>query len=165
MNTITISIILLVLVGLTIHTYLDSFYHVGRLPYPASFSLFVSLFAVSYAFSFTWAFGVVAGVIISLLCFFQLIHSAVLWLFQVPRLVWLQHAREEPRVSMLVYWFHSPIAVAVGVLAAISCFKVPYGSASKIFHGDYWTPALACLAVLVIGNIVRTIVLRFIVKS
>ena len=65
---------------------------------------------------------------------------------------------------MLVYWFHSKIAISVGVLSAVNFFITPYGSVSRLFHGEYLMPALIALSVLVGGNIVRMIIMPIFAK-
>jgi hypothetical protein len=165
MHLLDIAIILLILVGLTVHTYLDNFYDQGRLPYSRSFSVFVNVFALIYFVSFIWMFGVAIGLVIGLLCYFQIIYSAGLWVFLIPYLVRIKHAPEKNNVNLLVYWCHSKLILLLGILTVINFFITPYGSVSMLFNDNYWAPAVVFAAVLIGGNIMRKIIMPIFVKS
>lgn len=82
-----IAVIILVLIGLVVHRYLSGFWEQGQLPYSMGFLFFANLFALVYLVSFIWMFGIIGGIITTLLCYFQIVYSAGLWVFSIPGLI------------------------------------------------------------------------------
>ncbi|MBW2594708.1 MAG: hypothetical protein JRC93_01785 [Deltaproteobacteria bacterium] len=157
-------IILVALVGLTIHRYLNSFRENRLLPYPIGFNVFTIFFVLFYLASFIWMFGIVAGIIISALCFFQLIHSALLWIFALPWLVKMNKNEEMPEVNRLVYSSFAFIVGVLGIITIINFFVSSYRGMWEGIEDNIWLIVITFVAVMLIGNLARSIVFRKIQK-
>ncbi len=168
---LNVIIIVLVLVGLTVHRYLSTFWEKNEIPYPMGFTLLANLFALIYLVGYIWMFGVVAGVIVSILCYFQIVFSAFLWVFLLPWLVSTLRRNFSnlsiallcpPEVNPFVYGGFSYLVIIVGVLVVLNLLVSEYKSMWNLIGDNYWPVALVSLGVLVVGNIVRLICLRLI---
>ena len=162
---LNIVIIALVLVGLTVHRYLSTFWEQGTLPYSFGFLAFVKLFTLSYLIGFIWMFGIAAGVVVAGLCFLQVIYSAGLWVFLVPGLVNMYRNLSIPTVNRLVYGGFSYLVMLTGVLVVANFFVSPYGSMWELIGQNIWTPVLILGGVLIVSNVARLIVLSRMVKD
>jgi hypothetical protein len=153
---------------MVIFRYLDGFWEQGRLPYPIAFSLFSNIFALAYFTSFIWMFGVVGGLIISLLCFFQIVHSAFLWIFLLPNLISTFKSLDNriiPKVNALVYGGFSYLVVILMILTGVNVVVSPYKSMWRLIEKNIWIPILIFLCILVVGNIMRVIVMSKFLKN
>jgi hypothetical protein len=164
-------IIVLILVGLTTHRYLSTFWEQNKLPYPMGFNIFANLFALIFLVGYIWIFGVVPGIIVSILSYFQIVYSAFLWVFLLPYLISTMRNNFSdtviafmcpPKVNPLIYGGFSILVIILGILVASNFFISGYKSAWNLISDNYWTVALVSLGVLVLGNIVRLICLRLI---
>ena len=54
---LTVTILVLILVGLAVHRDLSAYWEKGLLPYPAGFVIFAQMFALLYLVNFAWMFG------------------------------------------------------------------------------------------------------------
>jgi len=166
---LNIIIIVLILIGLTIHRYLTTFWEQGRLPYSAGFTTFANLFALIYLVSFIWMFGAVAGIIISILCYFQIVYSAILWLFLLPFLLSMygtpRNSTVPPQVNPFIYGGFSFIVIILGVLTIVNFFISEYKSILELSDGNYWTPVLSFLAILIVGNVARVVIMSKLVRK
>lgn len=163
MNSLEALIVLLILVGLTIHNYLDSFWELGKLPYAASFSFLVNLFVLVYASCLIWMFGFGFGLLLTLLCWFNFPYNSVLWIFLVPHVLKVQSNPEDFKPNSFIHWCHSKIVIAVGALTIINMLDTSYGHVAKHLR-NYSEPVIALLLIIVVGNIVRMIVASVVVK-
>jgi len=158
-----IIIIVLILIGLTVHRYLTTFWEQGRLPYSAGFTRFANLFALIYLVSFIWMFGAVAGIIVSILCYFQIVYSAALWLFLLPFLLSMYGTHRNfttpPQVNPFIYGGFSFIVIILGVLTIANFFISEYKSILELSDGNFWTLVLSFLAILIVGNVVRIVIM------
>jgi len=184
---LSIIIIALILVGLTVHRYLSGFYEQGMLPYSNGFLVFANFFALTYLVSFIWTFGIVAGVIVALLCFFQVTHSAVLWIFLIiPHLLNMQkvsNIRKNPsfsppvmtegmavtslpkvnlfalnlRMNLLAYEGFCFLILIVTVLTSVNFFVSPYKIMWNLIGKDFWTTLIVFAGVLFLGNVARVV--------
>jgi len=160
-----ITIIVLILIGLTIHRYLSSFWEQGMLPYSIGFILFANLFAILYLVAFIWMFGSVAGIIISVLAYFQVVYSTGLWVFSLPWLVSMHRNIAVPRVNPMVYGGFSFLVIVLGVLTAANFFISQYMSIWDVLGHNYKMAALVFVVVLILGNIVRVSVMSKLMKE
>ena len=161
---LNIAIIALILVGITVHNYLSSYWEQGLLPYSIGFLFFANSFALVYLVSFIWMFGIVAGIIIALLCFLQLVYSAGLWIFIIPWLININRNFAIPRVNPLIYGGFSFLVEIVAILTVVNFFVSPYKSMWELMGENVWTPILIFFGVLVVGNVAR-ITLRITLMS
>ncbi len=151
-----LTLLILIVVGLIVHSYLDVFFELKMLPFPGAFSLFVNIFALAYAVSLVWMFGVGFGLLLTFLCYFSIVNATALWIFMVP-LAWrMQKNPESLKVNPVIHWCHSKIALLVGILAVVSMFTTPYASIAKTFP-NYSTPLIGLLIVIVCGNVLRVV--------
>ena len=166
---LNIIIIVLILIGLITHRYLTAFWEQGRLPYSAGFTTFANLFALIYLVSFIWMFGAVAGIIISILCYFQIVYSAGLWLFSLPSLLRMYSTPRDtnalPQVNLFIYGSLSFIVIILAVLAIINFFISEYKSALEFFNGNYWILILSSLVILIVGNVARIVIMSKLLKK
>ena len=160
-----ITIIVLILIGLTIHRYLSSFWEQGILPYSIGFILFANLFAILYLVAFIWMFGLIAGIIISVLTYFQVVYSAGLWVFSLPWLVSMHRNIAVPRVNPMVYGGFSLLVIILGVLTTANFFISQYMSIWDVLGHNYTMAALVFVVVLILGNIVRVSVMSKLMKD
>jgi len=181
---LSISIIAIILVGLTVHRYLSGFYEQGMLPYPNGFLAFANFFAFAYLVSFIWMFGIVAGIIVALMCFFQVPYHAVLWVFVIiPNLLNKRAARNirknpsynkfkmyalhspgsaryipfalKRRMNLLVYGGFCILPLIVAVLTAVNFFVSPYKIMWILIRKDFGTIMFVFAGVLFVGNVAR----------
>lgn len=162
LNTV---IIALVLLGLSIHRYLSTLLEQGRLPYQMGFLFFANLFAVLYLVSFVWMFGLLAGIVVTMLCYFQIVYSAGLWLLSLPWLLSMHRNRTMPRVNPLAYGGFSFLVMALGLLATANFFLSRYKSGWKLFGETYMITALVFLAILIVGNLSRVVIMSKLMKE
>jgi hypothetical protein len=165
MHPLEVSTTAVVLAGLTLHSYLDNFYDRGEIPYPRSFSLFVNLFALAYCFNFIWIFGAIAGLVITVLCYLQIVHSAVLWIIWLPYLARVKHAPEKDKLNRFLYWCHSKIAFLTGALAVANCVVIPFGHGGRLLEGHYAITIVVSLVVLAVGNMVRMATFKHLIEA
>jgi hypothetical protein len=158
-------IIALILTGLIIHRYLSDFWVVGTLPYPFGFIKFANWFALTYLISFIWLFGLIPGVIVSALCFFQIIHSSVLWIISVPMVLKSNREQNIPTVNKYVYSSFSTIIITIAVLTLVNFFYSHYGSVWELLKHHIWVTIGVLASVCVIGNIARFIVMSIIIED
>ncbi len=172
----SVIIIGLISLGLILHRYLTVFYEEGRLPYSFGFTSFVGLFAFTYLVSFIWMFGVIVGIIISLLCFFQIVNSAILWIFLTPWLLSINRNQSDysflikgelelPQVNLVLYAGFSFLIVIIGVLTIINFFVSQYSSIWEMMEYSSLTIALATLIILIVGSVLRVIVMQIFLRS
>lgn len=162
---LNIIIIALILIGLTVHRYLSFFWEQGLLSYPMGFVSFANLFAIIYLVSLIWMFGAVAGIIISILCYFQAVYSAGLWIFGLPWLLNIHRNLTLPKVNPSVYGGFSFLVIVLGVLTIANFFVSRYESILKLLEYNYWTSALAFLGALIVGNIARVAIMSKLMKK
>ena len=162
---LNIAIIALILVGITVHRYLSTFWKHGQLPYSMGFLFFANSFALVYVVSFIWMFGIVAGIIIALLCFLQIVYSAGLWIFSIPWLINMHRNSAIPKVNPLGYGGFSFLVIIVAILTVLNFFVSPYKSMWELMGENVLTPILIFLGVLVVGNVARVAVMSKFVKE
>ena len=165
---LNIIIIVLILIGLTIHRYLSPFWEQRQLPYPGGFTFFANVFALVYLVSFIWMFGVVAGIIISILCYFQIIYSTFLWILLLPWLLVMHNPKSsfnKPEVNPFIYGGFSLIVVILGVLTIVNFFISDYQAIWKFFNSSLWIIVISFLAILLIGNVSRVVIMSRLVKG
>lgn len=155
---LSITIISLVLIGLAIHRYLNNYWETGLLPYPSGYLTFANWFAVAYLISFVWMFGAIAGIIVALLCYFQLVYSAGLWIFSLPMLINMKRNLSIPEVNSFVYGSFSIIVIAVALLTVINFFISPYGSMWNVIGENIWSLIVIFVVICIIGNLARIII-------
>ena len=161
MTNLELSILVLIFIGQAVHHYLDIFFDLKMLPYSRAFSLFVNVFALAYALNFIWMFGIGFGLLFAVVCYFGILHSTILWVFQLPTIYRMMKKPETVKVNCVIHTSHAKIAIAVGILGIINIFISPYAHLTKQFS-NYTDPLLALLAIVVIGNVLRMItVLRY----
>ncbi|MDI6789990.1 MAG: hypothetical protein QME44_04785, partial [Thermodesulfobacteriota bacterium] len=158
-------IIVLVLVGSALHRYLSAYWEQGILPYSSGFLLFANLFALTYLIGFIWMFGAVPGIAITLLCYFQVVHSAGLWVFGLPWLIRMNKGLAFPTVNRTAYGSFSLVVIAVVILTALNFFISPYKSMWESIGDHRWTVVLAFLGILIIGNAGRVVIMSKVLKS
>jgi len=154
MHPLEIIILLLIQIGLIIHYYLDVFFDLKRLPFPSAFSLFVNIFLLVYAVNFIWMFGIWFGLLLTILCYFSIAHSAVLWMFLIPLSLEMKRSPETVKLNPLIHWCHSKVILLAGILGVINIFTSPYASVLKQFD-NYTEPLLALAIFIIAGNILR----------
>lgn len=162
------AIIILVLVGLIVHRYLSGFWEQGQLPYSFGFLFFANSFAIIYLVSFIWMFGIIGGIIVALLCYFQVVYSAGLWVFSLPGLINMHKSfdnLEIPKVNPLVYGGFSFLVIIVEILTVINFFVSPYKFTWELMGDNLLIPILIFLGILVIGNIGRVAVMSKLMKK
>jgi tetratricopeptide (TPR) repeat protein len=145
-NMLEIIIIVLILVGLTVHRYLSAYWEEEMLPYSWGFLFFANLFAILYLINFIWLFGLLPGIIISVLIYFQIVYSAGFWIFLIP---WLQKVHRSPtfpQVNPMVYGGFSLLIIILGVLTAVNFFFSKYKSLWKSLGYNYKILALIFLS-------------------
>jgi len=165
---LNIIIIVLILTGLTIHRYLSPFWEQRQLPYPGGFIFFANVFALVYLVSFIWMFGVVAGIIISILCYLQIIYSTFLWILLLPWLLVMHNPNSSintPKVNPFIYGGFSFIVVILGVLTIVNFFFSDYQAIWKFLDSSLWIIVISFLAILIIGNALRMIIMSRLVKG
>lgn len=162
---LNIVIIVLILVGLTVHRHLSFFWEEGILPYSFGFLFFANSFALTYLVSFVWMFGVVAGIIVALLCYLQVVYSVGLWVFSLPWLISMQKNSTLPRVNPLVYGGFSFLVMIIAALTVVNFFVSPYKSMWEIIGEDVWTPVLVFAGILIVGNLARVAIMSRMVKE
>ena len=148
--------------------YLDGFWDQGTLPYPMALSAFSNLFVLTYFVSFIWMFGIIGGIVIALLCLFQVMHSACLWIFLLPNLVETLKNLDKftiPKVNYLAYGGFSYIVVLVIILTGINFFVSSYKSMWTLMGGNPWKPIIIFLCILIVGNIGRLAVMSKYIKE
>ncbi len=163
---LNIIIIVLILTGLTFHRYLTTFWEQGLLPYPFGFTTFANLFALIYLVSIIWMFGAVAGIIISIMCYFQIVYSAVLWLFLLPFLLSMYGTRPKltiPQVNPFIYGGFSFIVVILGALTIVNFFNSEYKSILE--QVNLWTFGLSLIVILLVGNVARIVIMSKLVRE
>jgi len=161
---LNIIIILLILLGDTVHRYLSYFWEEGILPYSFGFLFFANFFVLTYLLGFIWMFGIVAGVIVAVLCYLQVVYSAGLWVFSVPRLISVARNPRIPTANPLVYGGFSILVMIVAALAVLNFFVSPYKSMWEMVGEDVWTPVLVFAGVLVVGNVARVVIMSKMLK-
>jgi len=162
---LNVIIIALIVVGLVVHRYLTGFYEQGLLPYSMGFTLFATIFWLIYSVSFTWMFGIIGGVIMALLCFFQILHVSILWVFSLPGLIKMYINRDIPRVNPFIYGGFSYLILLIAILTVINFFVSPYKSMLKLIEDDIGTIVFVFVSIVVIGNIARAITLSKFLKA
>lgn len=162
---LNIIIIVLILAGLAVHRYLSAFWEQGQLPYSMGFLLFGNFFALTYLVSFIWMVGVVEGIIVSLLCYFQAVYSAGLWVFSLPWLISMNKNISIPRVNPSVYGSFPFLIIITAALTAVNFFASQYRSMWELIGENYRTTVFAFVGVLIIGNVARLAIMSKIVKE
>jgi len=162
---LNITIIILIVIGLIIHRHLTMYLELGLLPYSAGFIMFANIFAVLYLVNFIWMFGLLAGTVIAALTFFQIPHSAALWIFLVPSLLMTQKKRTIPSVNQIVYGGWSYILMLLGVLTIINFFVSGYKAVWEYLGHNYKAFVLIFLAIIVVGNMIRIFVMSKFLKA
>jgi hypothetical protein len=152
---LNVIIIVLILVGLTVHRYLTGFWDRGVLPYSFGFIVFLKLFIVVYFVSFIWMFGIIAGIVISALCLLQVVHTAVLWVFSLPGLYRLCRTSTAPRLNRVVHGGFSFLILAIASLTVVNLFVSPYKGMWELIGDNVWTVGVVLGGILVVGNVVR----------
>lgn len=161
---LNIIIILLILVGLTVHRYLSSFWDQGILPYPMGFLVFGNLFVILYLANFVWIFGLLAGIIISAMCFLQLVYSAVLWIVSLPWVIRIQRDPTILRVNPMIYGGFSFLVFLLGVLTVANFNVSPYMSIWQLIGENAIIYAIIFVVVLIIGNLARVSIMYKLIK-
>jgi len=157
-----IIIIVLILIGLTIHRYLTTFWEQGELPYPHGFTIFANLFALIYLVSFIWMFGIIGGIIVSILCYFQITYSTLLWIILLPWLLLVHNPKsnfQTPQVNPFIYGAFSFVVVILVVLTIAGFFISNYQSMLKYFDSNIWIIVVGTLVTILVGNVIRMIVM------
>ena len=155
-----IVILAVIFIGLTVHRYLSTYWQNGLLPYGFGFCSFANKFAFIYLLSFSWMFGILAGTIISALCFFQIVQSSVLWVPLTPWLVVINMRKSFPRVNPLVYGGWSYLIILLAILTVANFIVSPYKVVRQYLDHRYGLFALVSLAVIIVGNGLRILVLK-----
>lgn len=161
---LSIIIVVLILVGLTVHRYLSLFWEQGLLPYSMGFLFFANLFAGLYLINFIWMFGWLSGVIIFFLTYFQAIYSAGLWIFLLPGLLSIHRNLTMPKVNPIAYGGFSFLVVILGVLTVINFPVSRYMSIWKILDYNYKMFAFIFFVVLAVGNVARLSIMSKLMK-
>ncbi|MGD0571863.1 MAG: hypothetical protein ABSB11_02440 [Sedimentisphaerales bacterium] len=162
---LNIVIILLILVGITVHRYLSLFWEQGQLPYSIGFLLFVKAFVILYLINFIWMFGLIAGIIVFILTTFQIIYSAGLWIFTFPCTLTIYRTHSLPRVNPFVQNGFSWLVIALALLTIINFIISKYNSMWELLNYNYQMVAIIFAAVLIIGNVARIIIISQLEKE
>lgn len=165
---INVIILVLILIGLTVHRYLSTFWEQGNIPYPNGFIFFANLFAFVYLMNFIFMFGIVAGTIIALLCYFQIVYSSVLWIFSIPSLINMHKSInlfKTPRVNPIIYGSFSFLVILIAILCAVNIFIFPYKSMWLLIGESIWNTILVSIIIVVVGNIIRMIVMSYFLRK
>ena len=161
---LNIIILLTILIGLIIHRYSTSFWEQKMLPYSMGFLTFANLLVVLYLINFIWMFGILAGIIISILTFFQIIYSTLLWPFLLPWLMSIYKKPIIPKVNLLAYGSLSFIVFGLGILTILNFFISDYRSFAetimKLFNNNYMLLAEVMIGIVIVSNIVRIYIMR-----
>lgn len=162
---LNIAIIIFILIGLIIHRHLTMYWELGSLPYSFGFLMFANIFAFLYLVNFIWMFGLLAGVVIAALTFFQILHSAALWIFLVPSLLMIQRIRTIPSVNQILYGGWSYIVMLLGALTIINFFVSGYKAVWEYLDLNYKATVLIFLIIVVVGNMIRIFVMSKFLKA
>lgn len=174
---LSITILILILVGLIIHRYLTNFWEQGMLPYAMGFLMFANIFSIIYLINFIWLFGFVLGISIAVLTFFQIVFASFLWPFLLPQLMSIH--KDQPasklfskltNVNPFIYGTFSFLVIGLGLLTIINFFVSDYASLIntivEFFGGDYLTPIIWIVGIAIVSNIIRSFVLsKFLEKD
>lgn len=160
-----IIIIVLILVGLTVHRYLSAYWEEEMLPYSWGFLTLVNLFAILYLLNFIWMFGLLAGIIISVLSYFQVVYSAGLWIFSIPWLLKVHRSPTFPPVNPMIYGGFSYLVIILGMLTTVNFFISQYMSIWKSIGHNYKMSVIIFFVVLTVGNIARVAVMSKFMKE
>jgi len=162
---LNIVITILICIGLIIERYLAAYVEEEKLPYTFGYWSFAVIFAISYSVSFIWMLGFVSGIIISLLCFFQIIYSSILWIFSIPELINIKKKNIIPKVNLNVYGGYSIIVMFTAILTISNFFISPYKSIWIVIEDDINVYVIFIISIIVIGNILKKIFLSKILKG
>jgi len=154
------AIVVLVLLSLTIHRYLVSYRDNGLLPYARGFDIFSIILALTHTVAFVWMLGIVAGMIAALLCFFQIVHMTILWIFLTPGLIRVNIEKTMPRVNGVVYGSFSYLVGALIILVIINFFISPYKVVWTSIQKNMVNLAIFGGGLLLFGNLIRIVVLK-----
>ena len=162
---LNIAILILIIVGLIIHRHLTMYLELGFLPYSFGFLWFANIFAILYLVNLIWMFGLLAGVVIAALTFFQIPHSAALWIFLVPSLLMMQKKRAITSVNQIIYGGWSYIVMLLGALTIVNFFVSGYKAVWEYLDHNYKAFALIFFVIVVVGNMIRIFVMSKFLKS
>jgi len=167
---ISILVLILILIGLVIHRYLNIFWENGELPYPSGFTLFSTLFIVIYLVDYIWLFGFLIGIIVFLLTLFQIIFSSYLWPFLLPSLINIHKKPsallylDPPKVNLFIYGLWSFIIITLGGLTILNFFIIDYEylltKIESLFTRNYNTLIILIIGSIALGNLVRMIFMK-----
>jgi hypothetical protein len=132
------------------------------------FLFFANSFALIFFVSFIWMFGIIGGIVIALLCYFQVIYIAGLWVFTLPVLISSLKSLDNfeiPKVDPLVYGGFSFLVMFIASLTVVNFFVSPYKSMWEIIEEDVWTLALVFAGILIVSIVARVAILSRIVKE
>lgn len=166
---LNIIILIVILIGLTLHRYLTIFYEQGRLPYQMGFLVFATSFIILYFVNFIWMFGIIIGVILALLTLFQLVYSTLLWPFLIPSLVSIYKKDELPLVNSVAYAIWSIVLPVLALLTIFNFFISDYlalwNTIFPIINENYSLTIIIFIVVILSGNIIRRYYMRWLLSN
>ena len=167
---ISVIILILILFGLVIHRYLNTFWEIGNLPYPGGFTIFATLFIALYLINYIWLFGFLVGIVIFILTLFQIIFSSFLWPFLLPS-VMNMHKKpstllflDPPKVNPFIYGIWSFIIIVLGGLTILNFFISDYGylliEVEESLNYNYKTAIILLAGSMILGNLIRIYIMK-----
>ena len=167
---ISVIILILILLCLVVHRYLNYFWEVGKLPYPWGFTTFSTLFIAIYLINYIWLFGFLIGIIIFALTLFQIIFSSYLWPFLLPSVMNIHKKPSTllllvpPKVNPFIYGIWSFIIIALGGLTILNFFISDYGylliKIEELSNNNYKTPIILLAGSMILGNLIRIYIMK-----
>ena len=70
-----------------------------------------------------------------------------------------------PEVNPFIYGGFSFLVIILGVITIVNFFISEYKSMLEFFNGSPWIPAIVLLAILIIGNASRIVIMSKLVKG
>jgi hypothetical protein len=170
MNIIILTTIALCLI---LHRHLSTFWEEGKLPYAKGFIMYVWLLNILMAVNFIWIFGFLFGSIFTLLTFFQIIFTSILWPFLVPSVIRNNRKSDlelmlgsEP--SKLTQGGWTWLVIILLLLTIVNFFTSNYSGTKEIIlewaNQDYKILIYCVLGIIVSGNILRIITMKILTK-
>ena len=168
---VSIIILILILFGLIIHRYLNTFWEIGRLPYPSGFTIFSTLFIIFYLINYIWLFGFLVGIAISILTLFQIIFSSYLWPFLLPSVINIHKNQstilfDPPKVNLSIYAIWSFIIIVLGGLTLLNFLISDIGhllvKIEELLDNNYKTAAILLVGSMFLGNLIRISIMNII---
>lgn len=166
---INFAIIVVILVGLVKHRYLSTFWELNTLPFPFGFLMFANLFTLIYTIALIRMFGFGWGLLLSGMCFFQVMFSFFLWVFQIPttikinKTIGLEFFGAIAKPNIMIYGSFSMLVILLPILIGFSFFFSPYKS--SVYLIEEYLNLWIVLGIMLVGNISRIFVMSILAKD